>query len=344
MNLARLTEITTAYRRLRIALVGDVCLDRYFEIDPALNEVSIETGLIVYNVTRVRCQPGAAGTILNNLVALGVGQISLVAITGDDGEGFELRRSLQRMTAVSLDHLITTADRRTFTYSKPLVLEKGKPPQELNRLDIKNWSPTPARLAGAIAKSVHELAPQVDAIILLDQVDVAETGVVTGEVLNAVAEVASKYPELLILADSRRSLRDFPAIGYKMNAAELAAMGSQQAVADLECVERQARELSGKTMRPVFVTLSEKGIVAADRGQSMHTPALPVRGEIDIVGAGDSVTANLTAALAAGASLREALELAMLASSSVIHQLGTTGTATPQQLAELLPLAPFAEK
>ncbi len=67
-----------------------------------------------------------------------------------------------------------------------------------------------------------------------------------------------------------------------------------------------------------------------------HVPAHPVRGEIDIVGAGDAVTANLAAALAAGASQREAMELAMAAASIVIHQLGTTGTASIAQLARQL--------
>ena len=65
-------------------------------------------------------------------------------------------------------------------------------------------------------------------------------------------------------------------------------------------------------------------------------PSLPIRGEIDIVGAGDSVTANLAAALAAGASPAEALELASAAASVVIHQLGTTGTASVRQIAETL--------
>jgi bifunctional ADP-heptose synthase (sugar kinase/adenylyltransferase) len=86
----------------------------------------------------------------------------------------------------------------------------------------------------------------------------------------------------------------------------------------------------------VFVTMAEDGILgAAPSGESHHVAALPVRGEIDIVGAGDAVTANLTAALAGGATLREALELAMLAASIVVHQLGTTGTASPRQLDEL---------
>ena len=72
MNAARFQNITAQYPRLRVAVIGDFCLDRYLEIDPARAEVSIETGRTVHNVINVRSQPGAAGTILNNLVALGV--------------------------------------------------------------------------------------------------------------------------------------------------------------------------------------------------------------------------------------------------------------------------------
>ena len=87
----------------------------------------------------------------------------------------------------------------------------------------------------------------------------------------------------------------------------------------------------------MFVTLSERGIVgAAPTGEVEHVPALPVRGEIDIVGAGDAVTANLAAALAAEATLCEALEIANAAASIVIHQLGTTGTASVGQIQHLL--------
>ena len=71
-------------------------------------------------------------------------------------------------------------------------------------------------------------------------------------------------------------------------------------------------------------------------GRAVHLPALPVRGAIDIVGAGDAVTANLAAALVAGASFSEAMELAQTAASVVIHKLGTTGTATIEELRALL--------
>src|SRR6188508_1679712 len=146
MNAARFHEISGEYSRLRVAVVGDFCLDRYLEIDPARQEISIETGLPVHNVVHVRSQPGAAGTVLNNLVALGVGHIIPVGFCGEDGEGYELLRALQSLPGVDLTHFIQTPLRRTFTYCKPLVATPGEPPRELSRLDSKNWSQTPQSL------------------------------------------------------------------------------------------------------------------------------------------------------------------------------------------------------
>jgi bifunctional ADP-heptose synthase (sugar kinase/adenylyltransferase) len=78
-------------------------------------------------------------------------------------------------------------------------------------------------------------------------------------------------------------------------------------------------------------------MVGADAAGLVESlPTLPLRGKIDIVGAGDCVTANLTSALAAGATLREALQLANAAASVVIHKLGTTGTASPAEIWKLL--------
>src|SRR5436305_10910442 len=129
---------------LKIAVLGDLFLDRYLDIDASLTEPSIETGLDAYQVVRVRSYPGAAGTILNNLAALGVGRIVPIALIGDDGEGYELRQALGRMPAVDASCVFSAADRRTPTYTKPMLCAAGQSPRELNRLDIKNRTPTGA--------------------------------------------------------------------------------------------------------------------------------------------------------------------------------------------------------
>src|SRR5882724_7545132 len=146
MNLDRFRAVTARYPNLNVAVVGDFCLDRYLEIDPGRQETSIETGLTVHNVVRVRGQPGGAGTILNNLVALGIGNVYPIGFAGEDGEGFELRRALEQGRGVHLSHFLSTDQRRTFTYCKPLLVTPHKHPVELNRLDLKNWTPTPSTL------------------------------------------------------------------------------------------------------------------------------------------------------------------------------------------------------
>jgi rfaE bifunctional protein kinase chain/domain len=320
---------------LRIAIVGDFCLDRYLEIDPAKSEISIETGLPVHNVVNVRSQAGAAGTILNNLVALGVGTIHPVGFTGIDGEGFELLRVLDSKPGVQMKSMMRTPHRSTFTYCKPLILSPGKPPVELNRLDTKNWTPTPAVLQGQLIDALRELAHGVDALIVMDQVDVPETGVVTARMLEEIGGIAKANPEMIVLADSRRGLGNYPPVSFKMNRAEFSSMNGLPADAPLDQLMDKALTLATKRCRNVFITLAEHGIIGATSGGEVeHVPSFPTYGPIDVVGAGDSVTANLTTALMAGANLQQALKIAMAAASIVVHQLGTTGTANPAQIAE----------
>ena len=337
MNAARFAEITGRYPSLRLALVGDFCLDRYLEIDPTREEISIETGLPVRNVVRVRSQPGGAGTILNNLVALGVGQLNPIGFCGDDGEGYELQAALRKLPGVWLNGFQQSPLRRTFTYCKPLLMTPGQPPVELNRLDSKNWTPTPAALTEALVTSLELGADEWNGVIVLDQVDVPDTGVVTPPMLAALGRLGRAQPNLVVVGDSRRGLRGWPPIIFKMNAAELSALTGLPSTAGLREIGEAARALAKHNGSNVFVTLSERGILGASpSGEVEHVPCHPLRGPIDIVGAGDSVTANLTAALAAGATLREAIELANAAASIVIHQLGTTGTASVAQIRELL--------
>ena len=177
----------------------------------------------------------------------------------------------------------------------------------------------------------------MDAIIALEQTDRAETGVLTHAVRAELDAVARRRPTMPILADSRRSLRNFPRLNFKMNGAELASLMGVKDVSSSRVLRSVVAEWAQSQGRSTFVTLSGSGIVAADPdGTSYHTPALPPRGRIDVVGAGDSVTANVAAALAAGAATAEACHIAMAAASHTIHQIGTTGVASVEDISALL--------
>src|SRR5713101_2736134 len=183
-----LEEILSRIPRLTIGVVGDLFLDRYLDIDAALTEPSLETGLDAYQVVGVRPYPGAAGTVINNLAALGVKRVRVISVIGDDGEGYELRRALDELRVVDRACISLGNNRRTPTYTKPMLCEKGKPARELNRLDIKNRSPLPGGAEGSVLKALDEVWNQIDALVVLDQVSEAECGVVTTRVRERLAE------------------------------------------------------------------------------------------------------------------------------------------------------------
>src|SRR5476649_2545667 len=97
MHLQRLNEILSQFPDHRVAVLGDFFLDKYLEVSPELAEPSLETGRVAHQVLAVRRYPGAAGTVVNNLAALGASQLHAIGAVGDDGEAFDLCQGLNRI-------------------------------------------------------------------------------------------------------------------------------------------------------------------------------------------------------------------------------------------------------
>jgi bifunctional ADP-heptose synthase (sugar kinase/adenylyltransferase) len=317
-------EILTALPARRIGVLGDLFLDRYLDLDAALTEPSIETGLDAYQVVGVRSYPGALGTVINNLAALGVGTIRPIAFYGDDGEGYELQQALARIPAVQSRYgLLVAPSRRTPTYTKPMLRRRDEAPRELNRLDIKNRTPTSRAIERILIEYLERAWNEVEALIVLDQVSEPNCGVVTDRVRARLAELAERDAAKFVLADSRERIRQFRNVSVKPNEREAAAYPGGPAAF--------AKGLG----RHVFQTLGERGIdLHASDGSRGHVPAYPVSGPTDIVGAGDSTSAGIACAVMAGATFEQAAAFGNLVASITVQQIGVTGTATPQQVRE----------
>lgn len=334
MDEMRLRQLLAGFPQIRVLVIGDFFLDKYLELDRCLSETSLETGLEAYQVLGVRCSPGAAGTVTNNLRALGVA-VTALGVIGDDGEGYELKRALMAR-GVDIGPLIEHPERFTPTYTKPMMHEADGRVHELNRLDVKNRSPLPDALQTQISQRLRALAPSVDGIVVADQVPEANCGVITGQVRATLDNLGQQYPDLIIVVDSRKRIGLFRHVTLKPNASEaLLAVGDQpEDRFERTHVEAAGAALFRRTGRPVFVTIGADGILVFTREGMHHVPGVPVTGPIDIVGAGDSVTAGVMAALCQGAAPSEAAWLGNLIASITIQQLGTTGTASPEQIRE----------
>jgi rfaE bifunctional protein kinase chain/domain len=338
MDQTRLDELLDRFPYLHVLVVGDFFLDKYLIIDRQFSEVSLETGLEAYQVVDIRHSPGAAGTVTSNLRALGV-KVTALGVIGDDGQGYELRRGLTER-GVDVEPLIQRADRFTPTYTKPMVREKDGREHEIQRLDIKNRSPMSAEVEDLVIGQLRALVPRVDGVILADQVPEANYGVITDRVRAEIGELALCHPEVVFAADSRVRIGLFQHIIVKPNAREATlavrpdSAGEVNNEPDLELARESGAELFRRNRKPVFLTVGAQGILLFTEAGCEHIPAVPVSGEIDIVGAGDSVMAGIVSALGSGAEPGEAALLGNLVASITIQQIGTTGTATPAQVRE----------
>ena len=327
-------RILTTIPNKTVGLLGDLFLDRYLDIDPARDEPSVETGLTAYQVTGVRSYPGALGTVLNNLAALGVGRIEPISAIGDDGEGYELRQALAALPAVDAGGIFSAPGRRTPTYTKPMYGTR-----ELNRLDIKNRTPTPAHIEDAVIGLLEAAWRRLDALIVLDQVSEVDCGVVTKRVRERLAELAAADPAKFVLADSREQIGLFRNVCVKPNREEFKGMVAFPPVpreSDPHGALYHAAKVAAcrRVGRHTFLTLGGEGILLIDAdgrdGTIVFADAVP--DPIDICGAGDSTSAGITAAMVSGATHEQAAAFGNLVASVTIQQIGVTGTATPAQV------------
>lgn len=334
----RFEEILEGFSQARVAVLGDFFLDLYIQLDRSLSELSLETNLEAFQATRIKGQPGAAGVVTNNLTSLGA-SASAIAYTGDDGNGYTLRKAL-RESGVEDTFLLERPDRLTPTYTKPMMKEVGGQTVELNRIDIRNRSPNPPDLEAALIECVYAAIKEYDGILVTEQVAEDGCGVLSPPVRNALAEAAQHHPGKPILVDSRHFTHRYQGVGLKVNFSEaLRAAGMlnkgaihQEDASRLESAKRCQRLLWKKLGQPIFITLGSQGLSGIAAGREFHHPAYPVGGPIDIVGAGDSVLAGIGLALCVSASSEEAAYIGNLVGSITIQQIGTTGIATQSML------------
>jgi len=329
----RLDVLLESFPKMTIGLVGDLFLDRYLMIEPGVEEISVETGLEAYQIQTVRNFPGALGTVMNNLTALGVGQLIPVTVIGDDGHGYDLLREVEKLPADTRG-IVRSAKRVTPTYTKPMKLDANQQWSELNRLDVRSREPLDDGASQLVQQHLRDVFAAADGLVVLDQIDESNWGVVNEELRRVLHALSESAPEKPILVDSRSHIGHFHSGILKGNLSEFLAVAGIESH-DHQQVVDATTAMSLQTGSPTFCTMGTDGILVTFPDQSpIHVPGLRVDGPVDICGAGDSVTSGLILSLLGGATGAEAAALANLVASVTVQQIGVTGTATPRQVRE----------
>jgi rfaE bifunctional protein kinase chain/domain len=309
-------DLLGAFPALRVLVVGDVCLDRWCTYDPALGDPSRETGIPRVAVISTEVTPGAAGTIANNLAALGAGHIDVLGMIGNDGFGFELRQALAAR-GISSDLLVEAPGVPTFTYTKLINSATGE--EDLPRVDFVYTRPLPESVEREIVARLRDA--HYDVVLVSDQAETEEGGVVTATVRAEIERLDS-----LVWVDSRLRAELFRGVVVKPNHDEAEA-ASRRLLGTIDYAAWRRRA----NLRALIVTHGGDGAQVIEAGSERWAQGKRVGKPVDICGAGDSFSAAAAMALKVTADALQAAEFGNTVAGITIMKRGT-GTASPAEV------------
>lgn len=331
MDFSLLSEVIEKFRSVRIAVIGDFCLDAYFFIDDSTSEISVETGLPTRPVRKQSYSLGGAGNLANNIISLDVKEVRAFGVVGNDLFGREMVRIMTDSSIGTRGMLTQEKQWSTHVYCKPYISDK-----EQNRLDFGNFNLLSDETADQLTEMLEEQIHEFDIIVINQQVP---SGIHTGYLKQKLSGLISRNPEKIFISDIRDKTRSYSGTYLKINDVEAALLsgirtGSGTPVTYDEAV-RAAETLFERSGKPVFVTCGSKGSLAVDSSGIVRIPGLMHLGRVDPVGAGDSYLAGAAASIAAGYSAGISAEIGSFVAGVTVRKLFQTGTASPAEILEI---------
>lgn len=316
---ARLESIVRRFATKRLLVIGDVMLDIF--IRGKVSRISPEAPVPVIDVQREEAYPGGAANVARNVAALGA-NVSLLGRVGQDAHAGALSNVL-RTSGIDTSLLIesgavpTTVKTRVIARTQQVVRVDKEKREKLAGADL-------AAAMEAIARTV----PAVDAVIVEDY----GKGMITQGLIEGVSIHCASHDRIWTVDPNPDNPMPWPSpTAVKPNRSEAFLAAGLPFSEDDESLERLGKRLLDQwRARMVLITLGEHGMDLFDGNGRYHSPT-KAREVFDVSGAGDTVIAVFTLALASGATPIEATELANHAAGVVVGKLGTA-TLSPEEL------------
>ena len=326
LTAARVRQLLAAAAQARVLVVGDVMLDQF--IWGRVSRISPEAPVPVVEFERESFMPGGAANVARNLTALGV-RTELLGAVGRDSAANQLK-TLLAADSVGCRGLLPVRGRLTTKKTRVIAHR-----QQVARVDRETRGDLDIRSTRKLLAQIERDLPQTGAVIVGDY----GKGTVTEALLDGIKQICrargvwlSVDPKpvhhldlagLSLITPNRKEAFEMAGVPDTSRSADpLADIGLQRAV------EKLLRELAPALL---LITLGEQGMLLCQRGQGpFHIPTV-AREVFDVSGAGDTVIASFTLAIAAGASPVEAAIFSNHAAGVVVGKLGTAAV-TPEEV------------
>jgi len=325
----RLLGYVDRFEGLRVGVWGDLILDEH--LYGTTRRISREAPVLILTYKGQEYSLGGAGNAIQNIKSLGAYPVP-VGVVGRDAEGRRVL-NLLRSKGVPTDHVIQAKGYRTPLKTRIMAGDENTRKQQILRIDREGRVPDSAALAKRIRKAVGSAIRDCAALLVSDY----SYGTVK-ERIYAAALPAATAARVPVAVDSRFRLMDFAgATVATPNEAEIESAVNATAGGSEAALRAASAKVLKKLRSPaLLVTRGPRGMLLFEKGKPPLS--IPVRGTIDIVdvtGAGDTVISVFTLALAAGASFREAAELANFAGGVVVMKKGAAALS-PRELRQAI--------
>ena len=333
----RLRKIVEAFPKVTVTVLGDLVADEF--VFGEISRVSREAPVLILKHRDRRVVPGGGANAICNLADLGVNVLP-VGVVGDDEPGRQLLRAF-RHRRVPVSGVLKDKSYATVTKTRILAGFAHTSGQQVVRLDREPAEAPTAHLCRELILAARQYAHAAEALLVSDY----GYGAATPSLLNAIREKRG-LDKVPVTLDSRHRMLEFSGItAATPNESEVEEVLGIRIGNDWERLVAAGEQLVGQmNLESLIITRGKDGMVAFRR---RHKPVdLPIYGSdqvADVTGAGDTVIATFTAALAAGATTEEAAHLANYAGGIVVMKRGTA-TVNQQELLEALEKAPPATR
>lgn len=315
-----LDSVRSLFPRTKVLVVGDILFDRYLWGN--VERISPEAPVPVVKLYKRSHMPGGAANVATNLRALGF-NVELMGFTGQDQEGNILSKELKNR-GINVNNIISLSDRPTITKTRIIGGH-----QQVVRVDEEDLSPCEKPLLeDLLSRFRSSLENGPGAVVLSDY----GKGSLDMSVVSTMISLCRKKG-IPVLVDPKGT--DFSkyrgATTITPNQNEFSAAVGQR-LDNLESISGAGRKMIGDLdLDFLVVTRGEKGMVLLDESSSLEIPT-QARDVFDVSGAGDTVIATLTGALASGLSKEDSVRLSNVAAGVVVGKVGTS----PVELDDLL--------
>src|SRR3954470_6527340 len=322
-----LGQLLGRFSRVRIAAVGDLVADEF--IYGETERISREAPVLIVRYESAELKPGCGANAIMNLCALGA-RVQAIGLIGDDPIGQRLRALLR--DAGADDSGIFSVEGPTSTKTRVLAGGKNTRRQQMLRIDRDGPAAPGAAVAQKLVKALAHAAAKCDVVMISDY----GLGLLAPPLVEAVRSLAAQGKTVCV--DARYGLAKYRGVTVaKPNEVELEQAVGRAIGDDPAVLEEAGRELL-RSMRvgSLLVTRGRTGMALLRTGAP--TALVPVHGSadaVDVTGAGDTVMAASTAAIAAGGDPVQAMRIANVAGALKVQKPGTVPVTAAEVRAEL---------